>query len=128
MVLAESEIQIPDRCKACLQLGELASTLSRAQENKQYIVTSTNEETLSASMKAQLGAQIRERFPGATDEEIASTVNNSLANFFDSDQYSEFLKSAGSALETEESTIEATLGKITTLLAECPPEGCHTSE
>lgn len=126
VTLGESGITIPDKCKQCPRLGALASTLSIAKENKQFITTSSDKDVLTANMHSQLAEQMRHMIPHATEEEIAATASRSIASFLDSDQYPEFLKNAGSHLEEEDATIEATLGEITNLLAHCPPEGCSS--
>lgn len=128
VILGESGITAPDKCTECPRLGALASTLSIAKENKQFIATSSDEDVLTANIHSQLSEQMRHMIPHATEEEIAATASRSVADFLGSDQYPEFLKNAGSHLAEEDAKIEATLGEITTLLANCPPEGCGLDE
>ena len=124
MTLGESGIAVPDKCKTCPRLGKIASTLSQAQENKNFLIVSSDEEVMAANVRAQLTARVRERFSDALDEQVASTVDNSFANFLNSDRYTDALKYAGSLLEVEDAKIEATLGEVIKLVSECPPEGC----
>lgn len=127
MTLTEFGIDTPDRCKVCPHLGSLASKLSRAQENKNFLTTSVDEEVLTANICAQLTVRVKERFPGTTDEQVADIVDNSFANFLRSDQYTDALKQAGNILEEEDTTIALLLNEIASLVEGCPPEGCSTN-
>lgn len=124
MTLSEFGVDVPDKCKVCPRLGRLAATLSRAQENRNFLITLSDEEVLAANIRAQLTAQAREHFPQATTEQVAYAVDGGVANFLDSEGYTNALKSAGSLLEMEDATVTATLEDITSLLSLCPAEGC----
>lgn len=127
MSLGEFGLIAPDRCKACPRLGNLAAKLSSAQEDRNFLTTSSNEEVLTANARTQLAEQMHARYPGATDEQIANTVENSVANYLSSESYTNFLKQAGALLEQADVTVAATVTEIDELLVTCPPEGCGTS-
>ncbi len=125
--LEEFGVDAPDRCKTCPRLGGLAARLSVAQGNRNLLITSTDEAVIIANSRARLTAQVKERYSGLTDEQIAAAVERSLVTFLKGDKYIEYLKQAGDLLEAEDNNITLALDETIALIDNCPPEGCSTN-
>lgn len=124
MTLGQFGFEFPERCKTCSRLGELAAKLSTAQGNKDFLATSTDTEVIAANTRSQLTEQLRERYPAATDEQVAATVERSVSSYLGSENHTSFLQQAGVLMEQADSVIDTTVTEIDELLIVCPPEGC----
>lgn len=124
MVLGEFGIEAPEKCKTCPRVGSLIATLSTAQESKGFLATASDKEVMEASARAQLAEQAKIRYPGVTEEQLTTLVDNSVAAYFDSESYTNFLKQTGTLLEIEDNTIATTLTELGIQIGSCPPEGC----